>query len=875
MKKYFLSVAIFLMLLLASTIFLPYLFKDQIIEAIKKQANDNLKAQVDFDNNISINIFKSFPNLTLGIKDLSLTYENVFFNDTLLSLDKLEVSFDMVEFYKNKNYILKSLILDRPNLNLEYVNDSLFNWDLISSDSSNGDFIDLQLQSIEIKNGTFEYRDLTNNLVTSLKNINHQSSGKYNNNNFSMNASTMVDDVLISYSGIPYVSNWFLNQNGPINIDLTNNKYSFGENELFINGIQTTLNGFVHLIDEDILFDLKSNSNSPDLNQFLTLIPAIYKSDFNKLKTKGSGSLAIEYVGKYSETSYPGFDVKLNVDNGWFKYPDLELPAEDLFLKAHLFSSDGNPDHTIIDVSNINFKIEDNPFSLKLFAQNLFQNPFIDLSTKGIINLSTLSKVVPLHGTQLAGMINSDIQVRGNVGGSVTENIQNIQAKGTFLAQNLIYKSPEMNEILTIKTADLNLSNNLVKLNSFDGKLGQNEIKAEGKLKNLYNYLLSEGSLTGTIRMQSNHLNLNDFITESENSDTVKMTLIEVPGDIHLRINANIENLLYDDLSFSNFSGNATVVNNSVILENIVTDLLGGKLNLNGTYLYHEKEPRAHFDISYSDISTTDLLSKFKVVRVFAPLASDIKALSTAKLSFASVLNNDMSPNLSNLTIGGLLNLEAIKVNSLDVLNSIDKSLGTNHFNIEYLNDLLIKFSIKDGKLFVDPFNLFIDSSILNISGISKIDGTINYNGLLSIPSNYVKNEVSTVNSLIKNSGYTKLELNPNEYLDLAIQIVGTVKKPEVELNLKEIKNNFKETVTSTVSDEVAKKKKEAEELVKDELDKIKDETSKNAKEAELRLKEEAARKKKEAEDKLKAETEAAKKKLEDEAKKKLRKLIK
>ena len=107
MKKYILSIAILFVLVLASSIFLPYLFKDKIIEAVRTEANKSLKVELNFNPNIGINVFKSFPNLNISFKDLSLIYpDGTFQNDTLLFTNRLEVSFDLMKFYKEQQYYL-------------------------------------------------------------------------------------------------------------------------------------------------------------------------------------------------------------------------------------------------------------------------------------------------------------------------------------------------------------------------------------------------------------------------------------------------------------------------------------------------------------------------------------------------------------------------------------------------------------------------------------------------------------------------------------------------------------------------------------------------------------------------------------------------
>ncbi len=875
MKKYFLSFAIFIVLLLASTIFLPYLFKDRIIEEIKKQATESLKVNVDFNSNISINIFKSFPNLSLGIKDISLTYDNKFLNDTLLHVDKMELSIDLMEFYQHQNYRLRSILMEAPQLHLELLNDSTFNWDLMESTEENGESIDLELEKIQIVNGSFSYHDVAANLKSSFDQIAHLSSGSYNTDSFLLNASTTVDQIYVDYGGIKYINNWSLVQDGQIYLDLLEDIYSFRSNDLKLNGIDTKLDGFIQLVEENILFNLKSQSTSPDLNQFLTLIPAIYKSDFEHLKTEGSGSLAVEYKGLYSATTYPSYDVDLAINKGWFKYPDMDLPAEDIDLHARFYSEDGNPDNTVIDISKFNFSLDESPFTLQLLAKNLNINPYIDLKSAGNLNLETLNKIIPFKETVLGGDIQSDVSVKGSVGNAALANLNTLKAKGVFKTNNLIYKSVDMPETLEVKEADLEIDNNLVNIKTLDAKLGKNDIKIDGRLNNFLAYAMNSGTLYGRLGLSSNSLNVNDFLTESSSEDSVQMTLIEVPGDLSVDLTTDIKNLVYDDLHFTNFKGSASVNNRTLTFDRITTDLLGGNLNFNGKYLYDEVKPHADFEIAFTHIKVADLANKFKIIQAFAPLANEVNAQSTAKLTFSSLLKSDMSPDLTDVSLGGLINLESIKINSLDVLKSLDSKLGTNHFNVDYLNDMLLKFNINDGNLWVEPFSLFIDSSILNLSGLSKLNGNINYAGILSIPSAYVSNEVSTINALVKNTKFDQLEVKPNQYLDIAVKIAGTVKEPNVELNLQAIKDNVKQSIASSVSEEVENKKKEAEELVKTELDKIKDETAKKAEETENRLKEEAEKKKKEAEEKLKAEAEAAKKKLEDEAKKKLRNLIK
>ena len=881
MKKFLFSSAILLVLLFAAALFLPYLFKDKIIESVKTEANKSLRAKLDFNPNIGINIVKSFPNLHLSFKDISLVYQDsVYSNDTLLAADKLELSFDLMKFYKEQQYIFKNIRLKAPFIHLETLNDSTSNLDVLAnqdtSESGTNDILHFELSEVIIKNGAFDYLDAVSNTDIQLRGVEHISSGSFGTQSFVLDATTTIEELLVVYDDVAYLNKWKLSQEGTIALDLANSKYALPENKLTINGLEADLGGFIQLLENDILFDLTVATKSPDLNTFLTLIPAIYASDFAAMQTKGAAKMNATFKGIYNETSFPAYDLALRVDRGYFKYPDLPLPMEDIDLDLHVYSKDGNTDHTVIDLQKMHFKMENDPFDLKLNMQDIFGNTLLDADAQGKLDLTNLSKIIPLDGTEISGMLDADVQIKGRVNDITASSIDKFTSNGVVNAQNLVYKTTDMSEPLKVKNAKIIVHNQVVNIPVMDGKIGENDINFSGKFDNFFAYLLADKALTGSAFLTSKNLNANDFMTEAaSDGETVELSLVEIPGDVKLDLTASIDKLQYDDLELTNFNGKLGVENSTLLLHDITTDLLGGRVNLQGAYTYDITKPLANFDISYSDIKVADLLAKFKLVRAFAPIANQVQAMTTAKITMATELNNDMSPKLESINLGGSLNLENITVEKLDVLKGIDTQLGTNHFNVQKLSDCLLAFRIKDGKLFVSPFDMFIDSSKLSIDGISKLDGSIDYKGILSIPSTYIKNETSIVNGLTAGTRFSNLQLNPKDFLDLAIKIGGTFKKPDVKLNLKEIKSSLKQNIKNTVSNEVAKKKEEAKVRATDEVNKIKDATKKRADEAKAKLEAEIARKKKEAEQRLKEEADKQKQNLKKQAEDKLKGLFK
>jgi uncharacterized protein involved in outer membrane biogenesis len=60
MKKFLIITVSVIVLLLGALIAAPFLFKDKIVALVKEQANENINAKVNFDNDIELSLIKNF-----------------------------------------------------------------------------------------------------------------------------------------------------------------------------------------------------------------------------------------------------------------------------------------------------------------------------------------------------------------------------------------------------------------------------------------------------------------------------------------------------------------------------------------------------------------------------------------------------------------------------------------------------------------------------------------------------------------------------------------------------------------------------------------------------------------------------------------------
>src|SRR3569833_217184 len=76
--------------------------------------------------------------------------------------------------------------------------------------------------------------------------------------------------------------------------------------------------------------DIKYDAPSNEFKNILSLVPAIYKNDLDKLKTSGTAAFKGFVIGVYSPTELPAYSVDLNIKDGFFQYPDLPQPVKNV-----------------------------------------------------------------------------------------------------------------------------------------------------------------------------------------------------------------------------------------------------------------------------------------------------------------------------------------------------------------------------------------------------------------------------------------------------------------------------------------------------------------------------------------------------------------
>jgi uncharacterized protein involved in outer membrane biogenesis len=450
LKKTLKITGISLLVLIALAFLIPIIFKKQITNLVKSEINKSLVAKVDFKD-VSLSLFRHFPKVSITIDDLNVVGTDVFEKDTLISAKRFDASANLFSVIKGDDIKIHGIYLESPRIHALVNKDGKANWDIARPDTATVTTTDtdtsasafkMSLSQYKISDGYIYYKDETSNMSAEIVNLNHEGSGDFTQDVFTLSTDTQADEISFNYEGIPYLARTKTDIGADIEIDNKTSTYKFKTDDIAINNLKLSSDGSFQLVnDSTYKMDINFKTPSNEFKDILSLVPGIYKQDFDKIKTSGTAALSGFVKGTYSPQQLPAYDVKLQIKDGSFQYPDLPKPVKNIQLDAHFTNSDGQMDNTVVDISKGHIEMDNEPFDFKVLFKNPETAQYIDAMAKGKINLADVTKFVKLEGnTKLAGQVAADIFAKGNMSALQTQQ-GDFKAGGFLDIKNLFYSS--------------------------------------------------------------------------------------------------------------------------------------------------------------------------------------------------------------------------------------------------------------------------------------------------------------------------------------------------------------------------------------------------------------------------------------------------
>lgn len=861
--KIFISSGVLVLLLVVAVVAVPFVFKGKINEKVKEEINNQVNAKVDYSD-YSLSLIRSFPNFSFSLSDLSVVGTGVFKGDTLLSIKNFSFTVDLMTVLKGERYKLIALQFTDPVIHAQINYEGKANWDIMKpsptkTTASEPVNFSLEIKKYKIENGEVTYDDKVGNSFAQIHDLDFEGSGNVADDIYDLITKTSIAELTYKSGAVAYLSKAKLNAEMNLSVDNLNSKYAFKENSVTLNDLALQFDGFVQNRKEEMSLDVKFKSKQTEFKSILSLVPAVYKKDFDKVKT--SGSLALEgfVKGQYSDKTYPAVNLNLKVNNGMFQYPDLPVAVKNIFIAANVSKPQGDLDFTVVDISKLHLEAGSDPVDAKINIKTPVSDPNVSANITGKLNLANVPRFYPMEGLKtLSGLLSMNLDFKGRKSDVDKKNYEAVKAAGSAKVSNLVYDSKETPMPVRVMDMQMTFSPKNVTVSSFSSAIGKSDFNATGTLDNFMAYAFGKGDLVGNVNLRSSQFDANEWLRKDETTipsktDTAKTEYFKVPAHIDFTANSLFGKILYEKLVLENVKGKVTVKDEVINLNELFANLLGGNATISARY---NTKGKSHPDVTFTyDINNFDIQKTYQSVGMsekMAPVMKYIQGNFSSDLKGSGKLNEDMSVDYNSLTGDGKVEIPSARIVGLPILTKITEVAKIPALqNLEMKNAwTVLKF--KDGRVAVDPTDLkFGNGYNVNVQGSNGFDQSIDYDMRMDIPSK----ELGAATSLAQ--GYlSKVPGLGNvmpDIISFVFKVTGTTAKPQVKLSkVLSGGTSTKDIITNAAED----LKKKAEEEAKKQADELKkkaeDEINKQKAELERKAREAADKAKKDAADKLK-----------------------
>ena len=803
MKKGLKITGIVLAVILILLLVLPLAFKGKIETLVKTEGNKMLNGQFDF-RSLNISLLRHFPQASLTLEDFWLKGEGDFATDTLVKAGELTATVNLFSLM-GSNYEISRIYVEDTYLHAIVLEDGRANWDVMKTDSTatveetteESSPFAISLKKVKFDNVNLVYDDRQGKMYAELHDLQLTCSGDFASEHSAVELEAETDGVTFQMNGVPFLSNAEIATRMNVDADFANGKYTLEDNMFRLNAIETNLDGWLAMKGEAMDMDLKLNTNSVGFKELLSLIPAIYAKDFEKLKTDGSATLSAYAKGTLQGDTVPQFKADLTVENAMFRYPDLPAGVDKINIKASVENPGGNVDGTVVTVAPLEFNLAGNPFSLTAEVRTPISDPDFRFEANGKIDLGMIKQVYPLEDMQLNGVLQANMKAASKLSYIEKEQYDKVEASGTIGLSGMDLKMKDMPDV-NIQRSLFTFTPQYLQLSETTVNIGQNDITADSKFENYMGYVLKGRTLKGTLNIRSNYMNLNDFMsadttavaeTAAASDSTAAASegsLLIIPKNIDFQMQTALNKVLFNKMEFSDVKGKLIVKNGEVNMQNLSLNTMGGNVVINGGYSTADvKKPAFDAGLKMTNLSFAQTYKELDMVRGMAPIFENLKGNFSGSMNIKTDLDQTMSPLLETAQGNGSLSTKDLVLSGVPAIDKIADAINKPELKELKVKDLNLDFTIKDGRVETKPFDIKMGDYNLNLSGTTGLDQTIDYSGKVKLPSS-----AGSIASL------TTFDL----------KIGGTFTSPTVKVDAKSMANQALQSVGEQVLDKLTNK---------------------------------------------------------------------
>jgi len=345
--------------------------------------------------------------------------------------------------------------------------------------------------------------------------------------------------------------------------------------------------------------------------------------------------------------------------------------------------------------------------------------------------------------------------IRVDLGEDVAEFLRQWAPSAGITASGGFYASPRLPLRNRIKALDIQYNDDALDLNALQVTSGTSDVALTGKVTGIRRTLLGRGHLYGDLALESDRLNLNEFLTalevgkdndyealseedESFVTDTLAgaehhrdstMTVFVIPANLDATLAVHARNVNYSDVEVSPLDARFKVARRCLQLTDTRLTTNMGDIALDAFYATRSKDDiQIGADLQLIDMSAESIIHMLPSVDDMMPALKSFKGNMGCRVSVTGQLDTMM--NVIIPTVDGLVRITGrnLKVTDAGKLRTVTSLLFFKDKNIGDIEDLDVDAVIENSMVEIYPFTIGVDRYRIALMGVQGMDKSMRYN---------------------------------------------------------------------------------------------------------------------------------------------------
>ncbi len=724
------------LLLVTAALAIPFLFRDRLDALLKAHVNAAVDATVDWQT-LQLSFVRGFPHLRVTARGLRVCNRAPFENLCLAEIDELSARLGLFSLLSDVIDV-RSVSVLRPRVRLAVREDGLANWQITRHDpaappGAETSALRIALREYEIAGAHVVYADRAADVGWELAGLHHRGRGDFSRSDVTLDTSTHADRANLAIKGIRYLRDARVDVDASGRMDMPAGRVTIRDADIRLNDLTLGLEGSVGRHDEGMALDVRWTSRTDDLRGVISLLPETLVGNLEGLETAGTATVSGRAAGTYGARAVPALELRLQIQNGRFKYAALPAGADQIALEGTITSAQAADwDQVVLDVPRLTARLAGHPVEGRFRLASLVSDPAMDIALKTSLDLSDLPRLVPFAaGDTLAGHAETDVRLAGRMSMLREEQFHRFTAEGYVNLRDILYRRRASNHDLHAGALSLTFNPRHVQLLADGAGIGETTVTMRGRLERYLTWWFGDDVLSGTIDVTGEAIDLAELLRRDElpadpAAGTSPPRMAAIPDRMDLTVTTSARRVSYGAIELGGVRGRLRVYDRRAELGNMEFGLFGGSVVVNGTYDTRDlARPSVALSYSAKGIDIQQAARQSSALRAIAPVVLAAAGTVDSTVEMTGVLGPSLTFDLASLAGRGSVSSSTIRLDRFTPLVALARSLRIGPLETATLGDVRFTFVVRDGRMITAPFDVQLGALGLRVGGSTTFAGPL------------------------------------------------------------------------------------------------------------------------------------------------------